>query len=115
MISLFIDTSMANVSISVVKDNKILSLIEKDSTYAKYLESSTKNGQIELTLNTKTLAKDAEEAEKKATEAATKSYFANAEKQRADAKNERSKATSFAMQAAEEEMYYGSAAEMRAK
>ena len=30
MISLFIDTSNANVSISLVKDNKILSLIEKE-------------------------------------------------------------------------------------
>ena len=30
MISLFIDTSMANVSISVVKDNKILSLIKEN-------------------------------------------------------------------------------------
>ena len=30
MISLFIDTSLINVSISIIKDNKILSLIEKD-------------------------------------------------------------------------------------
>ena len=30
MISLFIDTSLVNVSISIVKDNKILSLIQKD-------------------------------------------------------------------------------------
>ena len=30
MISLFIDTSLANVSISIVKDNKILSLIQKE-------------------------------------------------------------------------------------
>ena len=30
MISLFIDTSFSNVSISIIKDNKILSLIEKD-------------------------------------------------------------------------------------
>ena len=29
MISLFIDTSLSNVSISIVKDNKILSLIQK--------------------------------------------------------------------------------------
>ena len=29
MISLFIDTSLVSVSISVVKDNKILSLIQK--------------------------------------------------------------------------------------
>lgn len=46
MISLFIDTSMTNVSISVVKDNKILSLIEKDipnmhSAYAtKYVKDA---------------------------------------------------------------------------
>ena len=30
MISLFIDTSMVNVSISVVKDDKILSIIQED-------------------------------------------------------------------------------------
>lgn len=30
MISLFIDTSLVNVSISIVKDNKILSIIQKD-------------------------------------------------------------------------------------
>ena len=29
MISLFIDTSMTNVSISIVKDGKILSIIQK--------------------------------------------------------------------------------------
>lgn len=30
MISLFIDTSLVNVSISIIKDNKILSIIQKD-------------------------------------------------------------------------------------
>ena len=97
------------------QNDYILSLIEKDATYAKYLKSDTENGQITLSLNSETLAKDAEEAAKKATEEATKSYFANAEQQRADARVQRSKAESFASQAAEEEMYYGSAAEMRAK
>jgi len=56
-----------------------LSLIEKDSTYAKYLKSRTENGHIILTLDSETLAKDTEEAAKKASEATTKSYFANAE------------------------------------
>lgn len=41
MISLFIDTSMKNVSISIIKDNKILSIIQEDiacehSKYATY-------------------------------------------------------------------------------
>ncbi len=53
MISLFIDTSMANVSISVVKDNKILSLIEKDipnmhSAYAtKYVKDALDTANID--------------------------------------------------------------------
>lgn len=53
MISLFIDTSMANVSISVVKDNKILSLIEKDipnmhSAYAtKYVKDALDMANID--------------------------------------------------------------------
>ena len=53
MISLFIDTSMANVSISVVRDNKILSLIEKDipnmhSAYAtKYVKDALDMANID--------------------------------------------------------------------
>ena len=41
MISLFIDTSMVNVSISVVKDNKILSIIREDipNEHSKYATS----------------------------------------------------------------------------
>ena len=53
MISLFIDTSMANVSISVVKDGKILSLIEKNipnmhSSYAtKYVKDALDMANID--------------------------------------------------------------------
>ena len=53
MISLFIDTSMANVSISVVKDGKMLSLIEKNipnmhSSYAtKYVKDALDMANID--------------------------------------------------------------------
>ena len=45
MISLFIDTSLSNVSISVIKDNKILSLIRKDipNLHSVYATSFVKN------------------------------------------------------------------------
>ena len=38
MISLFIDTSMVNVSISIVKDGKILSIIQEEipNEHSKY-------------------------------------------------------------------------------
>ena len=41
MISLFIDTSMMNVSISIVKDNKILSIIQEEipNEHSKYVTS----------------------------------------------------------------------------
>jgi len=41
MISLFIDTSMVNVSISIVKDNKIMSIIQEDipNEHSKYATS----------------------------------------------------------------------------
>lgn len=44
MISLFIDTSMTNVSISVVKDNKILSIIQEDipNEHSRYATSYVK-------------------------------------------------------------------------
>lgn len=44
MISLFIDTSMANVSISIVKDGKILSIIQEDipNEHSKYATSYVK-------------------------------------------------------------------------
>lgn len=44
MISLFIDTSMANVSISIVKDNKVLSIIQEDipNEHSKYATSYVK-------------------------------------------------------------------------
>lgn len=44
MISLFIDTSMMNVSISVVKDNKIISIIQEDipNEHSKYATSYVK-------------------------------------------------------------------------
>ena len=44
MISLFIDTSMANVSISIVKDNKILSIIQEEipNEHSKYATSYVK-------------------------------------------------------------------------
>ena len=44
MISLFIDTSMMNVSISVVKDNKILSVIQENipNEHSKYATSYVK-------------------------------------------------------------------------
>ena len=44
MISLFIDTSMANVSISIIKDNKILSIIQEDipNEHSKYVTSYVK-------------------------------------------------------------------------
>lgn len=44
MISLFIDTSMANVSISVVKDREILSIIQEDipNEHSKYATSYVK-------------------------------------------------------------------------
>ena len=50
MISLFIDTSLTSVSISIIKDNKILSLIQKDmpSTYAKkYVKEALDNANID--------------------------------------------------------------------
>ena len=45
MISLFIDTSMVNVSISIVKDNEILSIIQEDipNEHSKYATSYVKN------------------------------------------------------------------------
>lgn len=44
MISLFIDTSMANVSISIIKDNNILSIIQEDipNEHSKYATSYVK-------------------------------------------------------------------------
>ena len=44
MISLFIDTSMTNVSISIVKDNKIMSIIQEDipNEHSKYATSYVK-------------------------------------------------------------------------
>lgn len=44
MISLFIDTSMANVSISIVKDGKILSIIQEEipNEHSKYATSYVK-------------------------------------------------------------------------
>ena len=44
MISLFIDTSMVNVSISIVKDNKIMSSIQEDipNEHSKYATSYVK-------------------------------------------------------------------------
>ena len=44
MISLFIDTSMVNVSISIVKDNKILSIIQEEipNQHSKYATSYVK-------------------------------------------------------------------------
>ena len=44
MINLFIDTSMANVSISIVKDNKILSIIQEEipNEHSKYATSYVK-------------------------------------------------------------------------
>ena len=44
MISLFIDTSMVNVSISIVKDGKILSIIQEDipNEHSKYATSYVK-------------------------------------------------------------------------
>ena len=44
MISLFIDTSMVNVSISIVKDNKILSIIQEEipNEHSKYATSYVK-------------------------------------------------------------------------
>jgi tRNA threonylcarbamoyl adenosine modification protein YeaZ len=44
MISLFIDTSMANVSISIVKDNKILSIVQEEipNEHSKYATSYVK-------------------------------------------------------------------------
>ena len=44
MISLFIDTSMKNVSISIVKDNKIMSIIQEDipNEHSKYATSYVK-------------------------------------------------------------------------
>ena len=44
MISLFIDTSMTNVSISIVKDNKILSIIQENipNEHSKYATSYVK-------------------------------------------------------------------------
>ena len=44
MISLFIDTSMVNVSISIVKDNKIMSIIQEDipNEHSKYATSYVK-------------------------------------------------------------------------
>ena len=44
MISLFIDTSMANVSISIVKDDKVLSIIQEEipNEHSKYATSYVK-------------------------------------------------------------------------
>lgn len=44
MISLFIDTSMANVSISIVRDGKILSIVQEDipNEHSKYATSYVK-------------------------------------------------------------------------
>ena len=44
MISLFIDTSTSNVSISIIKDNKILSILEEDipNEHSKYATSYVK-------------------------------------------------------------------------
>ena len=44
MISLFIDTSISNVSISIVKDNKIMSIIQEDipNEHSKYATSYVK-------------------------------------------------------------------------
>ena len=53
MISLFIDTSLANVSISVLKDNQILSLISEEipnmhSSYAtKFIKDALDNAKID--------------------------------------------------------------------
>lgn len=53
MISLFIDTSLVSVSISVVKDNKILSLIQKDipNMHSIYATSFVKKALDEAHIN----------------------------------------------------------------
>lgn len=53
MISLFIDTSLVSVSISVVKDNKILSLIQKDipNMHSIYATSFVKKALDEACIN----------------------------------------------------------------
>lgn len=53
MISLFIDTSLVSVSISVVKDNKILSLIQKDipNMHSIYATSFVKKALDEAHVN----------------------------------------------------------------
>ena len=63
------------------RNDYILSLIEKDATYAKYLKSATENGQIVLTLDEEALAAAAEQAAKAAVEANVDAYFANANQQ----------------------------------
>ena len=53
MISLFIDTSLSSVSISVIKDNKILSLIEKDipNMHSIYTTSYLKKALDDANIN----------------------------------------------------------------
>ena len=64
------------------RNDYILSLIEKDATYAQYLQSAiSEGGQIVLTLDEEALAKAADEAAKAAVQANVDSYFANANQQ----------------------------------
>ena len=53
MINLFIDTSMANVSISILKDNKILSIIQEEipNEHSKYVTSYVKRVIDEASLD----------------------------------------------------------------
>ena len=53
MISLFIDTSLSSVSISVIKDDKILSLIEKDipNMHSIYTTSYLKKALDDANIN----------------------------------------------------------------
>lgn len=75
------------------KNDYILSLIDRDATYAQYLQSATsESGQIVLTLNEEALAKAADEAAKAAVQANVDSYFAKAGQQDAQANANESKA-----------------------
>ena len=98
------------------RNDYILSLIEKDATYAKYLQSAIDgNGQIVLTLDEEALASAAEKAAKAAVEANVDSYFANANQQDKQAAVYNKQAGRLGVRAENLELDYRDSSELRAE
>lgn len=103
-------TTEKNAAVQAQNDY-ILSLLEQDSKYAKYLDSKTTNGQIQLSLNLEALNKDAQDAAEKAVKDQISSYFGNANQQKAKVEESKSKARNYINYAEDSRLYGDTAGE----